>query len=162
MATPKPTCIVVGAGIIGLTTAICLLENSYHVVCLASHLPDDPLSAEYSSTAAGAHHLSFAADGDERQQWVDKRTFNVMMDEIEREGDQSHLMRIKQVEFYGKGAGKHIKFFEQLPDVSVLMLILGWVYAYDAALCLFSSRFFLIQPQSQVLSKPNMLSLSLP
>lgn len=52
---------VVGAGCIGLTTAIEVLKQGHHVLVVADHLPSDPLSAEYASSAAGAHHLSFAA-----------------------------------------------------------------------------------------------------
>lgn len=59
--------VVIGAGIIGLTTAIRAQEHErarpVHVI--AAHLPGDPLDAEYASSAAGAHHVSFAEDGPE-------------------------------------------------------------------------------------------------
>lgn len=63
--------VVLGAGVIGLTTAIQILESpalkdrEVHVV--AGHLPNDPLDATYASGIAGAHHLSFADDNDFRQ-----------------------------------------------------------------------------------------------
>lgn len=63
--------VVLGAGVIGLTTAIRILESpasdgrEVHVV--AGHLPSDALDAMYASGIAGAHHLSFADDGDLRQ-----------------------------------------------------------------------------------------------
>jgi len=117
MSSSNSTCIVVGAGIIGLTTSIRLLEGSFHVICVAEDIPGDPLTPRYASTAAGAHHLSFAADDDERQQGVDKRTFDIMMEELEAEKQRSGLMKLKQIEFYGKGAGKHLKFLEKHPDV---------------------------------------------
>lgn len=65
--------VVIGAGIIGLTTVVCLLESQYYrqyhppIHIIADHLPNDPLDAKYASTIAGAHHLSFADDGDGRQ-----------------------------------------------------------------------------------------------
>lgn len=110
--------LVCGFGIIGLTTSIQLLQAGYAVVAVASHLPGDPLSALYASTAAGAHHLSFAADDDERQQRLDRRTFDVMWKEEEEQGDSSGLMRLTQHEFYGSEDERHISFFETLPDVS--------------------------------------------
>ena len=86
-AKNEPTRIVVlGCGVIGLTTAVRLLESfvasstsgkssrpiEVHIV--ADHFPDDPLDARYASTAAGAHHLSFADDGDHRQRRWDSRS----------------------------------------------------------------------------------------
>lgn len=78
-AAPAPRPIVVlGAGIIGLTTAVRLLESPLHtklhhpIHVIAAHLPGDPLDAKYASTAAGAHHLSFADDEDERQRRWDR------------------------------------------------------------------------------------------
>lgn len=93
--------VVLGAGIVGLATALRILQHpkqlgEVHVV--AAHLPGDPLSAEYASPAAGAHHLSFAADSDERQQGWDRRTFQIMMDEWSSLGEASGLMRIRQTE----------------------------------------------------------------
>jgi len=74
MAAPRPI-VVLGAGIIGLTTATRLLEAGHdNVHILASHLPSDPLDARYASTIAGAHHLSFADDSDERQTKWDWRS----------------------------------------------------------------------------------------
>jgi len=79
MSPPQPRPIVIlGAGIIGLTTAIRLLDSSIcqrndrPIHILADHLPSDPLDANYASTLAGAHHLSFAADDDERQRRWDR------------------------------------------------------------------------------------------
>ena len=71
--------IIIGSGIIGLTTAIRLLETqpNKEVHIIASRLPtDDNLTKdpEYASACAGAHHLSFAADDDERQARWDRRS----------------------------------------------------------------------------------------
>lgn len=72
--------VIIGAGIIGLATATCLLESHYYkqhrppIHIIADHLPNDPLDAKYASTIAGAHHLSFADDEDERQRKWDMRS----------------------------------------------------------------------------------------
>lgn len=77
---PARPIVVVGAGIIGLTTAVRILQSEavqrsgakVHVI--AGHLPNDPLDARYASTIAGAHHLSFADDNDVRQSTWDKKS----------------------------------------------------------------------------------------
>ncbi|KAF5392749.1 hypothetical protein D9757_000845 [Collybiopsis confluens] len=93
--------IVCGFGVVGLTTSIRLLEKGYRVFAVAEHLPGDDLTALYASSAAGAHHLSFAADDDARQQAVDRSTFDVMWDEERNQGDGSGLMKVHQLEYYG-------------------------------------------------------------
>ncbi|CED82248.1 d-aspartate oxidase [Phaffia rhodozyma] len=111
--------VVLGCGIIGLTTAIRLIESQLNpnknVHILADHLPSDVLSAYYASTAAGAHHLSFADDGDERQRKWDRRTFEVMLTEWRMLGEQSGLMKITQTEYYD-GDEKHLAILEEHPD----------------------------------------------
>jgi D-amino-acid oxidase len=78
-ARPAPI-VILGAGVIGLTSAVRLLESEpvrtrrIPVHILASHLPNDPLDAQYASTIAGAHHLSFADDADTRQARADRRS----------------------------------------------------------------------------------------
>lgn len=73
--------IVLGSGVIGLTTAITILEADpiHPVHIIASRLPDDPSHPEYASACAGAHHLSFAADDDERQARWDRRSKSRVM-----------------------------------------------------------------------------------
>ena len=79
-SSTKAPIVVLGAGVIGLTTAVRLLESplctqdGHPVHILADHLPDDPLDAYYASTIAGAHHLSFADDADLRQRKWDRRS----------------------------------------------------------------------------------------
>lgn len=76
------TTIIIGSGIIGLTTAIRILEShspnsDKEVHIIASRLPTDQnptKDPEYASACAGAHHLSFAADDDERQARWDRRS----------------------------------------------------------------------------------------
>lgn len=118
MSDPPPPIVVLGCGVIGLTSALTLLRSSKQPVhIIADHFPPDPLSPYYASTAAGAHHLSFADDGDERQRRWDRRTFQVMMEELDTLGEQSGLMKVTQTEFYD-GDEKHLSILEEHPDVS--------------------------------------------
>ncbi|WVQ93091.1 hypothetical protein IAU59_000155 [Kwoniella sp. CBS 9459] len=119
--------VVLGAGIIGLTTAVRILESplyqsslkNFPVHIIADHLPNDPLDPKYASTIAGAHHLSFADDGDERQRRWDRRTFHVMYDEWRSEGEATGLMVLKQTELF-VGHSKHLKIYEEHPDFKVV------------------------------------------
>ncbi|GAA5976723.1 hypothetical protein JCM10908_005607 [Rhodotorula pacifica] len=119
-ASQGPQVVVVGAGCIGLTTAVELLERKYSVLVLADHLPGDPLVADYASSAAGAHHLSFADDKDWRQRYFDQRTFDRLWTESEEAdiGAAKGLMRLTQTELY-KG-DTHLRFMEGLPDFRIL------------------------------------------
>ncbi|GAA5832364.1 hypothetical protein JCM3766R1_002396 [Sporobolomyces carnicolor] len=116
-ASPSPV-IVLGAGCIGLTTAIEVLKSGLPVLLLAHHLPGE-LAAEYASTAAGAHHLSFAADSDWRQRYLDLRTFDRLWQESENaeEGEKIGVMRLKQTEYYR--GDTHLRLLEQLPNFRV-------------------------------------------
>jgi glycine/D-amino acid oxidase-like deaminating enzyme len=75
---PQAPVLVCGFGIIGLATSLCLLPTGHPVIAIGARLPGDPLIATYTSTAAGAHHLSFAADDDKRQHDLDRTIFDVM------------------------------------------------------------------------------------
>lgn len=116
-----------GAGCIGLTTAVRLLQAGFPVLVLADHLPSDALNPSLSaSSAAGAHHLSFADNSDWRQRFLDQRTFDVFWEES-RDADlaaRRGLMRLTQTEFYA-GDEKHIRFLEQLPDVRPVPKLAG-------------------------------------
>ncbi|POY75815.1 putative D-aspartate oxidase [Rhodotorula taiwanensis] len=112
--------VVVGAGCIGLTTAIELLKRSYSVLLVADRFPQDDLVADYASTAAGAHHLSFADDRDWRQRYFDQRTFDRLWEESRHadEGARIGLMRLTQTELYR--GDLHLRFMEGLPDFRIL------------------------------------------
>ncbi len=76
MTNERPI-IVLGAGVIGLTTAIRLLKSKqakHPIHIVADHWPEDGLDPRYASLAAGAHHLSFAADDDLRQRKWDRKS----------------------------------------------------------------------------------------
>ncbi|GAA5905429.1 hypothetical protein JCM6882_003157 [Rhodosporidiobolus microsporus] len=117
-ALPSPV-IVVGAGCIGLTTGIELLRRGYPVLLIAQHLVGDALDPVFASTAAGAHHLSFADNADWRQRWFDLKTFEKLWQESEDKeaGEKIGVMRLTQTELY-KG-DTHLRLFEQLPDFRI-------------------------------------------
>ncbi|GAA5989400.1 hypothetical protein JCM10908_001296 [Rhodotorula pacifica] len=77
--------VVVGAGVVGLSTAIRLLEAGLEVDIVARDLPGDLLSIEFTSPWAGAHHVSVATGADMRLHEFDARTFKVMSELIEQD-----------------------------------------------------------------------------
>ncbi|GAA5924343.1 FAD-dependent oxidoreductase [Sporobolomyces koalae] len=111
--------LVLGAGCVGLTTAIKILRRGLSVVILAEHLPGDSHDAAYASAAAGAHHLSFAGNSDWRQRHLDLRTFDELWEQS-RDADEGHkigVLRLRQTEYY-KG-DTHLRFLEQLPNFCI-------------------------------------------
>ncbi|GAA5894961.1 FAD-dependent oxidoreductase [Sporobolomyces salmoneus] len=110
--------IVLGAGCIGLMTAIEILKSGLPVLLLAQHLPGDSCP-EYASSKAGAHHLSFAADEDWRQRYLDLRTFDKFWAESEdsEEGEKIGVIRLRQTEYYR--GDSHLRLLEQLPNFRI-------------------------------------------
>ncbi|TRM60337.1 FAD dependent oxidoreductase [Schizophyllum amplum] len=102
MAAPQTQKIVVlGAGVVGLTTALKLQEKGdYAVTIVAELFPNDPLSIKYTSNWAGAHHVSLAGD-DVRQQNMDRETFDEMW-KLSAPGGAAEgcFLRIPQTEMY--------------------------------------------------------------
>ncbi|KZT28066.1 D-amino-acid oxidase [Neolentinus lepideus HHB14362 ss-1] len=102
MASPSNKQIVVlGAGVIGLTTAVKIQEQrGYQVTIIAETLPSDPKSIRYTSHWAGAHHVSLAGE-DKLQARVDQETFGVMWEMSALGGEaEGCFLRQKQVEYY--------------------------------------------------------------
>lgn len=85
MLTAHPAYIVLGAGVIGLTTALELKSRQplSHVIILAKHLPGD-LSLEYTSPWAGANWLSVATDNGRQESWdeVTYKKFGYLADNV--------------------------------------------------------------------------------
>ncbi|KAF7366445.1 D-amino-acid oxidase [Mycena sanguinolenta] len=75
---------VVGAGVVGLTTAIRALEAGYKVIVFAEIFPTDPKSLKYTSFWAGANHLSFAESG-ALMEVLEKDTLNEFLDLIKQD-----------------------------------------------------------------------------
>ncbi|KAK7018968.1 nuclear export factor [Favolaschia claudopus] len=96
--------VVIGAGVVGLTTAVRIQERGgYHVEIVAETLPSDPKSIKYTSHWAGAHHVSLAGS-DVRQQKMDQETFKTMW-ELSAPGGPAEgcFLRIHQEEYYAEG-----------------------------------------------------------
>ncbi|KAI6040638.1 hypothetical protein EDC04DRAFT_2602408 [Pisolithus marmoratus] len=75
--------IVIGAGVVGLSTAITIQEKGgYRVTIVAETFPTDPKTIRYTSHWAGAHHVSGAYGILE----MDKETFEIMWKDSEPDG----------------------------------------------------------------------------
>lgn len=70
--------VVLGAGVLGLTTALQLQRQNYDVTVVAAFLPGD-LSTTYTSPYAGANWHSFASKEDTRLQDLDKVGYHEFM-----------------------------------------------------------------------------------
>ncbi|KAI9713634.1 MAG: hypothetical protein M1812_006606 [Candelaria pacifica] len=76
--------VVIGAGVIGLQTAIFLLQAGYKVTILAKHLPGD-FSPEYTSPWAGAQWRTHATTDQPTQCKWDLETYNYWKEMVEKE-----------------------------------------------------------------------------
>ncbi|KAI0938428.1 hypothetical protein AcW1_001838 [Taiwanofungus camphoratus] len=104
---PKPTpglsknVTVIGAGVIGLTTALTIQERGgYNVIIIAESLPSDPKTSRYTSLWAGAHHVSHATDT-AKERKIKQDTFKVMWDLSASGGDvEGCFLRATEDEFF--------------------------------------------------------------
>ncbi|KAJ9065818.1 hypothetical protein DSO57_1015646 [Entomophthora muscae] len=92
--------VILGAGVIGLTTAIVLLENEFQVTVVAEHLPGN-LHPYYTSPWAGAHWRSYADKNDHVGLENDRFTFFKFMELCEQE-DKSLIKLCKSLEYWSK------------------------------------------------------------
>ncbi|KAL0958135.1 hypothetical protein HGRIS_000303 [Hohenbuehelia grisea] len=99
--------VVLGAGVVGLTTAIQLQEvGDYKVTIVADILPSDPKDIRYTSQWAGGHHVSLAGNNERQAKW-DRDTFDVMWDLSKPGGDaEGCFMRLPQTEFFDPNTNK--------------------------------------------------------
>jgi glycine/D-amino acid oxidase-like deaminating enzyme len=86
--------LVLGAGVIGLTTALVLREKypSANITIVAKHFPGDR-SIEYTSPWAGANWCSFAHDNGPLEKY-DEVTFRKFEELLKSEGPQCGLGKI--------------------------------------------------------------------
>ncbi|EIN08914.1 D-amino-acid oxidase [Punctularia strigosozonata HHB-11173 SS5] len=123
----KKQIVVLGAGVVGLTTALKIQEKGeYNVTIVAETLPSDPKTIRYTSHWAGAHHVSLAGD-DKRQQTseciaadrsteMDQETFRIMWDLSAPGGAAENcFLRLPQTEFYVDEAPRP-HYLEIMPD----------------------------------------------
>ncbi|CDK26610.1 unnamed protein product [Kuraishia capsulata CBS 1993] len=84
--------VVIGAGVVGLTTAYLLSEKGYDVTIIAKHLPGD-LSIEYTSPWAGANWSSFATKDNVVVQNLDKAAYLKFLHLAERVPESGIIVR---------------------------------------------------------------------
>jgi D-amino-acid oxidase len=99
--------VVIGAGVIGLSTAIKVQERgAYSVTILAEVFPTDSKCIKYTSHWATAHHVLSAPTADQRQQKLERETFKIMW-EMSTPGDEAEscFLRAPQTEYYAVEEG---------------------------------------------------------
>ncbi|KAJ7234450.1 hypothetical protein C8J57DRAFT_1195332 [Mycena rebaudengoi] len=112
---------VIGAGVIGLTTAIKLQEKGgYQVTIVAEIFPSDPPSPHYTSHWAGGHHCTAAETDDLRQQKMDTETFHVFW-KLSEKGSPAEkcFIRTPQYEHYFEDHA-HPVGLETMPDFKIM------------------------------------------
>ncbi|KAH6905344.1 D-amino-acid oxidase [Coprinopsis sp. MPI-PUGE-AT-0042] len=110
--------VVLGAGVIGLTTALKLQEAGYRITIIAEIFPTDPQSAKYTSHWAGANHVSFSSPEDP-QHALDCETFTEMWklsEENEAEGCFLRLQQTELLKYVRPGPSSH----QHKPEFRVL------------------------------------------
>lgn len=112
---------VLGAGVVGLSTALQLQERGFKVTIVAECLPEDEKSIRYTSHWAGAHHVSLAADS--RQSNMDQATFEKMWAMSADPATERLFLRLDQEEYYiEERLCESLKFypnFEPIPPESL-------------------------------------------
>jgi len=91
--------VVIGAGVVGLSTAIKIQEHGgYHVTIIGETLPGDPKTIRYTSPWAGAHHVSM---GDPALDKFEKETFDIMW-ESSKPGSETEglFLRVDRLDYY--------------------------------------------------------------
>ncbi|KAF8632898.1 hypothetical protein AX17_004744 [Amanita inopinata Kibby_2008] len=93
--------VVLGAGVVGLTTAILIQERGgYHVTVIADVLPTDPKTIRYTSHWAGAHHVSNDTTN-QLQRELEERTLHKLW-ELSEPGTPTEklFLRLPQTDYY--------------------------------------------------------------
>ncbi|EJF63901.1 D-amino-acid oxidase [Dichomitus squalens LYAD-421 SS1] len=116
--TGRKRVVVLGAGVVGLTTAVKIQEKGeYNVTIIAETFPTDPKTIMYTSLWAGAHHVSHAAN-DAKQMAIDRETFNVMWKLSEPGGAAEHcFLRVAQTDYLLDGRDECLDW---MPDFKTL------------------------------------------
>lgn len=94
--------IVIGAGVIGLTTALALKRSGYkNVTIVAKYIPGDK-SIEYTSPFAGAHWRTMAPNDNSLLQKFDTVSYNIFMKMAGEQGidKQSGIMLAQSDDFF--------------------------------------------------------------
>ncbi|EGO03581.1 hypothetical protein SERLA73DRAFT_175101 [Serpula lacrymans var. lacrymans S7.3] len=148
--------IVVGCGVVGLTTALKVQEQGgYKVTIIAETFPTDPKTIRYTSHWAGAHHVSHAGS-DLNQLGIDKETFDVMW-ELSAPGGAAEgcFLRHTQTEYHGD-ASPSPHWLEFMPDFRYLPedeLRLGATKAFSFSTVTMNTPMYLNWLMSSFLSR---------
>ncbi|KAF8970428.1 D-aspartate oxidase [Flammula alnicola] len=100
-STVKKEVVVLGAGVVGLTTALKLQQQgNYQVTIVSEMVPSDPKSIKYTSRWAGAHHVYNPINATEQHSF-EEQTFKVMWD-LSAPGSEAEesFLRIPQTEYF--------------------------------------------------------------
>ncbi|CDR40559.1 CYFA0S05e01838g1_1 [Cyberlindnera fabianii] len=132
--------VVVGAGVIGLTSALVLAEKGYKVRVIAAHFPTDPLNSKYTSPWAGAHFRPFPShtDKDFEDSKLTRETYNYFKT-LAKEEPESSVRWIEGVDWledqgiYGATAKGYYEGINELRELPKEALPKGVNYAarYD-------------------------------
>lgn len=100
MTENKPI-IIVGAGVVGLSSALVLAEKGYEVTIVAKHLPDDPLTWEYTSPWAGAHFRPFPSKSrDDERSMKMTRVTQEHFKKLAKSNPESSIRFLEGVEYF--------------------------------------------------------------
>ncbi|TEB29963.1 D-amino-acid oxidase [Coprinellus micaceus] len=118
----KPPIVVLGAGVIGLTTALRVQEQGkYDVAVVAETLPTDPLTIRYTSHWAGAHHVYSGRDPTTFQHKLEVDTFKKLW-ELSAHGTdtEKYFLRIDEAEYFHDEDGAATTPLKDMPNFRVL------------------------------------------
>ncbi|TFK28496.1 D-amino-acid oxidase [Coprinopsis marcescibilis] len=126
-STPRKHIIVLGAGVIGLTTALKLTARAeYDVLLLSEILPGDPKSIRYTSQWAGAHHVYSQQDVSTKHHKLEEVTFEYMWKLSEPGTDAEEcFLRVPQTEYFFDSAAessplRSMPDFKHIPEQSLV------------------------------------------
>ncbi|KAG2220124.1 hypothetical protein INT45_006152 [Circinella minor] len=101
MKSTPPKVHVIGAGVVGLTTALLLRIKGYDVTILAKHFPGD-LSSDYTSPWAGARWKTMAPNDDPRLQRYDAESFKIFWELAKCRAGETGIMVVPSFDYYEK------------------------------------------------------------
>jgi len=109
----KKKVIVLGAGVIGLTTALRIqVQGDYMVTVVSEIIPSDPSSIRYTSRWAGAHHVYNEA----KFHGLEETTFDIMWNMSKPGSDAEEcFLRQPQTQYY-RDATADVHMFEKMPN----------------------------------------------